>query len=220
LPFLAPFQGREVVFGLFSDAFVVPVAAAGQDVGEQVADGLAACQVQAARGDDGVAGGVVAGDADGHGERDPVRVEAGLPGGVGFQGAERLVDGEECEQFLADQLGGPGAQYERGAAQPGLQLGVAVLDGLITNDKFCCVRRVQLSLTWSRRPLRLRASFLQSDVAVSGEPDDPDPDVDRLPPAQPAPRRRAPVGSGLSAAGALGVPGRGGPPDADHRGGA
>jgi hypothetical protein len=41
-------------------------------------------------------------------------------------------------------------------------------------------------LTWWRRPLRLRASVLQTDVALSGEPDDPDPDVDHLPPAQPA----------------------------------
>src|SRR6266576_1140126 len=69
----------------------------------------------------------------------------------------------------------------------------------------------QLTLAWWRRPLRLQASVLQTDVALSGEPDDPD--VDRLPPAQPAPRRRAPVGSGLPAAGALGVPGRGALPD-------
>jgi len=48
---------------------------------------------------------VVAGDADGHGEGDPVGVDAGLPCGFGFQGAERLVDGEEGEQFLAGQLG-------------------------------------------------------------------------------------------------------------------
>jgi hypothetical protein len=33
----------------------------------------------------------------------------------------------------------------------------------------------------------LRASVLQTDVALSGEPNNPDPDVDRLPPAQPAP---------------------------------
>jgi hypothetical protein len=48
---------------------------------------------------------VVAGDADGHGERDPVGVEACLPGGLEFQGAQGLVDGGEREQFLADQLG-------------------------------------------------------------------------------------------------------------------
>ena len=83
----------------------MPVPAAGQDVGEEVADGLAAGQVQVVRGEDGVAGGVVAGDPDGYGEGDPVRVEAGVPGGFGFQGAQRLVDGEECEQFLAGQFG-------------------------------------------------------------------------------------------------------------------
>jgi len=67
---------------LFPDAFVLAVAAAGQEVAQEVADGLASCQVQAVRGDDGVAGGVVAGDADGHGEGDPVGVDAGLPGGA------------------------------------------------------------------------------------------------------------------------------------------
>jgi hypothetical protein len=113
-----------------------------------------------------------------------------------------------------------GADLEVGPAQLVLDLLAAVLDGLVTNGMFCCVRWLRLSLTWWRRPLRLRASVLQSDVAVSGEPDDPDPDVDRLPPAQPAPRRRAPVGSGLSAAGALGVPGPVALPDADRRGGA
>ena len=73
------------------------------------------------------------------------------------------------------------------AAQYQLVLGLVHFDGLITNGKFCCVRRLRLSLTWWRRPLRLRASVLQTDVALSGEPDDPDPDVDRLPPAQPSP---------------------------------
>jgi hypothetical protein len=58
-----------------------------------------------------------------------------------------------------------------------------LLDGLITNGKFCCVRRVRLSLTWWRRPLGLRRSALHTDVALVGEPDDPD--LDRLPPARP-----------------------------------
>jgi hypothetical protein len=35
----------------------------------------------------------------------PPGVDAGLPGGLGFQGAKRLVDGEDREHFLADQLG-------------------------------------------------------------------------------------------------------------------
>ena len=95
---------------------------------------------------------------------------------------ERAVD-----QRLVAADGDVGADLEVGPAELVLDLLVALLDGLITNGKFCCVRRVRLSLTWSRRPLRLRASVLQSDVALSGEPDDPDPDVDRLPPAQPAP---------------------------------
>jgi hypothetical protein len=32
----------------------------------------------------------------------------------------------------------------------------AVLNGLITNDKFCLSRHIRLRLTWSRYPLRLR----------------------------------------------------------------
>jgi len=50
--------------------------------------------------------------------------------------------------------------------------GVAArVDGLITNGKFCCVRRVRLSLSWWHRPLRLRGSALHTDVALVGEPD-------------------------------------------------
>jgi hypothetical protein len=95
---------------------------------------------------------------------------------------------------------------------------VMCLDGLITNGKFCCVRRVQLSLTWWHRPLRLRGSALQGDVVLAGEPDEPD--LERVPSAQPDPRRRAPVGSGLSAAGPLGRAGRRAGSDADRGGGA
>jgi len=73
--------------------------------------------------------------------------------------------------------------------QAGDLLGELVIffDGLITNDKFCCVRRLQLSLSWWHRPLRLRGSVLQSDVALAGEPDEPD--MDRVPPVQSEPRR-------------------------------
>jgi hypothetical protein len=95
--------------------------------------------------------------------------------------AERAVD----EHLVAADRE-VGADLEVGPAELVLDLLVALLDGLITNGKFCCVRRLRLSLTWWRRPLRLRASVLQTDVALSGEPDDPDPDVDHLPPAQPA----------------------------------
>ena len=94
---------------------------------------------------------------------------------------------------------------------------VILFDGLITNGKFCCVRQLRLSLTWWHRPLRLRGSALHTDVALVGEPDEPD--LDRLPSVQPAPGRRAPVGSGLPAAGASGRAGQPARPDADRRGG-
>jgi hypothetical protein len=47
---------------------------------------------------------------------------------------------------------------------PGIQAGgllgelVIFLDGLIANGKFCCVRRVQLSLAWWPRPLETCAA--------------------------------------------------------------
>ena len=42
---------------------------------------------------------------------------------------------------------GERAALEVVQAEAGLQLPVVVLDGLITNGKFCCVRRVWLSLS-------------------------------------------------------------------------
>jgi hypothetical protein len=113
---------------------------------------------------------------------------------------------------------GVGAAFEVVQAQAGFQFAVVVLDGLITNGKFCCVRRLELSLTWWHRPLRLRGSALQGDVVLAGEPDEPD--LERAPSAEPEPRRRAPVGSGLSAAGALGRARRPAGSDADRGGGA
>ena len=58
--------------------------------------------------------------------------------------------------------------------QADLALGLleALLDGLITNGKFCCTRRGRLGLTWWHRPLRLRRSGLQTDAVLVGEPDD------------------------------------------------
>jgi hypothetical protein len=64
----------------------------------------------------------------------------------------------------------------------------------------------------------LQRSALQADVALVGERDDPH--VDRLPPAHSAPRRRAPVGSGLPVAGALGRAGRSARLGVDRWGGA
>jgi hypothetical protein len=127
----------------------------------------------------------------------------GVPGGVeaAGPGIGRVVAGGGVP---ADGQGLAG-ELERGRPLDGCRGAVAGLagaeqllgvldrdfDGLITNGKFCCVRRVQLSLTCWRPPLRLRRSALHTDVALVGEPDDPD--LDRLPPVQPAPGRRAPV---------------------------
>jgi hypothetical protein len=137
---------------------------------------------------------------------DLVAGQRDLPGWVrgaeGFEGGGDGEDGGEHGQGDPPVPGGPAADLmlvQAGEALSGLEV---FLDGLITNGKFCCVRRVQLSLSWWHRPLRLRGSAFQSDVALAGEPDEPD--LDRLPAAQPASRRRAPVGSGLSAADALG----------------
>jgi hypothetical protein len=40
-----------------------------------------------------------------------------------------------------------------------------VVDGMITNDKFCCTRWSQLQLSWWRRPLRLRQAAEQADLS-------------------------------------------------------
>jgi len=41
------------------------------------------------------------------------------------------------------------------------------LNGMITNDKFCCTRWGQLQLSWWLRPLRLRG---ESPYDTVGEP--------------------------------------------------
>src|SRR5262249_9202679 len=125
--------------------------------------------------------------------------------------------GEQGERDRALN-GGRGAVTGLTSAGDGFGVTEGDFDGLITNDKFCCVRRLRLSLTWWHRPLRLRGCALQTDVALVGEPDDPD--VDRVPPDQPPKRRRAPVGSGLPAVSALGRAGRSAGPGAGRRGGA
>jgi hypothetical protein len=65
--------------------------AAGQEIVEDVTDGLATCPGEGDSGDAGPAGGMVTRDADGDGERDPVRVDPGRAGRFGPQGAQSLV---------------------------------------------------------------------------------------------------------------------------------
>jgi hypothetical protein len=104
----------------------------------------------------------------------------GVPGlGVaagGGAGAVVAVPGVPYDDQCVDEQGErDGALDSAAGAVAGLAgaedvagVGEGLLDGLITNGKFCCVRRVRLSLTWWRRPLRLRGSVLQSDVALAG----------------------------------------------------
>ena len=123
---------------------------------------------------------------DGDRDQPGVQVRAGLLLALDGDGDGEVDVGEQADRgpavpgFPADDLSG---------VQAGALLGELVIffDGLIANGKFCCVRRVQLSLTWWHRPLRLRGSALHTDVALVGEPDDPD--LDRLPSVQPAPGR-------------------------------
>ena len=149
-----------------------------------------------------------------------------LTSGAGSAKAVRLAPDGASLAFLSDRAKAEVFQLylladgQLGEAWPAPAVSgtVEYLDGLIANGKFCCVRRVELSLTWWRRPLDLRRSALHTDVALVGEPDDAN--LDRPPPVQPAPGWRAPVGSGLPTAGASGRarrrPAR---PDADRGGG-
>jgi hypothetical protein len=188
------------------------VAGQGEDRGVQAGQRVigAVSAVPAAR----VGGDMGPDEAEDGGERDEAGVDAGGSGGAGGRGGGDVVDEQQCPGFLAGQVRGLAAQRPAGTADGPLEMKERDFDGLITNGKFCCVRRVRLSLTWWRRPLRLRRSALHTDVALAGEPDDPD--LDRLPPVQPAPGRRAPVGSGLPVAGASGRAGRPARPDADR----
>jgi hypothetical protein len=116
-----------------------------------------------------------------------------------LQGEEAVRDRDQRDVVVPAR---PAAAFEMVQPKGTLELAVVLLDGLITNGKFCCTRRVRLGLSWWHRPLRLRRSGLQTDAVLVGEPDEPD--LDRLPPVQPPPRRRPSLGSGLPVAGALG----------------
>jgi hypothetical protein len=74
-------------------------------------------------------------------------------------------------------------------------------NGLITNDKFCLSRTARLTLTWSRRPLRLRDQSTGEPVYPSDETShcggtDETP-VENSPRAATEPGWATPMGSGL-----------------------
>src|SRR6187401_2560072 len=83
--------------------------------------------VQSAGGNVRRPGGGAADQAQGLGERDPVRVEIGGRGGLRGQRADRVVDDQVGPDLLMHQVGKPRAQHPTGAAQVGLELVVAGL---------------------------------------------------------------------------------------------
>jgi len=86
------------------------------------------------------------------------------------------------------------------------------VNGLITNDKFCLIRRGRLTLSWWRRPLRLRdpatATYLHEVSVPRGGPYEAV--MASAPIAADEPGGGAPVGSGLPAPAALGDANRAG----------
>jgi hypothetical protein len=62
------------------------------------------------------------------------------------------------EQRQIGRVGDPGRGDVHKVLQAPILFGIAEvkLNGMITNDKFCCTRWRQLRLSWWRRPLRLR----------------------------------------------------------------
>jgi hypothetical protein len=95
----------------------------------------------------------------------------------------------------------PEAEHRAGQA---LDPAVVLLDGLITNDKFCLVRRTRLRLSWSRLSLRdrsARASAPPAEALPQGGTDAMP--VDRTSDDAAGPGRPTPLGPGLPAGAGL-----------------
>jgi hypothetical protein len=125
----------------------------------------------------------------------PAPSVAGISDGHGDQCREQVLDlvasqPDQPGRWWVAGLFGHGRDYQEGVGQHG-QGGPAIpgtpaadlmlvqaaqplaglerlLDGLITNGKFCCTRRVRLRLTWWHRPLRLQGSRLETDAVLVG----------------------------------------------------
>jgi hypothetical protein len=67
-------------------------------------------------------GDLAADDAEGAGEREPVRVELCLVGGFGHELSDGVVGDEEPVELLQDEVGAAGAEDGGGAALVGLDL--------------------------------------------------------------------------------------------------
>src|SRR5207253_11331076 len=96
-------------------------------------------------------------------------VEAGGFGGGGVVASAfgdvqvaGVFEGRDDGGADGGQAGGPAAGAAGGGIFPESKVAdvVVSLDGLIKNGKFCCVRRVQLGMTWWVRPLGLRGYAL------------------------------------------------------------
>src|SRR5438552_17030090 len=81
--------------------------------------------------------GPAADDAVGPLELDPVRVDAGLGGGLADQGRDGVVGEQVAVDLLADHVRALGAQHPPGAAQVGLELGIP---GLMFPALMVCLR--------------------------------------------------------------------------------
>ena len=96
------------------------------------------------------------------------------PTGIGEKGTlgDGIEGGDGHGQAEALDLVSAGEGAVLPVPSPGLVVAEAGLDGLITTDKFCLVRRGRLMLSWSRRPLRIRSdTLLANDRLQPGEDD-------------------------------------------------
>jgi hypothetical protein len=83
----------------------------------------------------------------------------------------------QIDQNSIQQPGSPQLQLDAvlrtdpkiGQAQQPFDGVVSILNGTITNDKFCMSRTGRLTLTWWRRPLRSRSAKTDEGVYPSGE---------------------------------------------------